>query len=79
MGKEWLPSPLKHLDSPENERADVIRGLRTYVSASPENLRRFNELYDRLSTARKLLEPEIIKDLQSAGVTRGQATPPSRR
>ena len=30
-GKEWLPSHLKHLDFPARERADVIRGLRTYV------------------------------------------------
>ena len=25
-GKEWLPSRLKHLDVPESERADVLRG-----------------------------------------------------
>ncbi len=34
-GKEWLPSRLKHLDFPESERADVIRGLRTYAPGEP--------------------------------------------
>ena len=38
-GKEWLPSRLKHLDFPENERADVVRGLRTYVATSPAKAR----------------------------------------
>ena len=47
-GKEWLPSRLKHLDFPESERADVVRGLRTYVLAGPANARRFAELYSQL-------------------------------
>jgi hypothetical protein len=61
--KEWQPSRRKHLDSPRNERADVIRGLRTYCSASPENRKNFAELYSRLPEARRALEPEIIKEL----------------
>ncbi len=28
-GREWLPTPLKQLDQPESEKADVMRGLRT--------------------------------------------------
>jgi Prolyl oligopeptidase family len=62
-GKEWLPSPLKHLDEPESERADVLRGLRTYVSAGPENARRFAELYGKLSAERKVLEEGVVKGM----------------
>ena len=62
-GKEWLPSRLKHLDFPESERADVVRGLRTYVAASPVNARRFAELYAQLPAGRRVLEPRILKDL----------------
>lgn len=62
-GKEWLPSRLKHLDFPEHERADVVRGLRTYVNASPANLRRFADLYTRLPATRQVLEPSTLKDL----------------
>jgi hypothetical protein len=65
-GKEWLPSRLKHLDFPESERADVLRGLRTYVAASPANARRFAELYAQLPAGRRVLEPGILKDLQKA-------------
>ena len=76
-GKEWLPSPLKHLDSTENERADVIRGLRTYVSASPENMKRFTELYARLATARRVLEPKVIKELQTSSAGHTEPARPS--
>jgi hypothetical protein len=62
-GKEWLPSRLKRLDLPETERADVMRGLRTFVTASRENTRRFAELYAQLPAARQVLEPSILKDL----------------
>ena len=46
--KEWLPTPLKHLDLPDSEQADVLRGLRTYVAASAENARIFADLYAKL-------------------------------
>ena len=52
-GKEWLPSRLKHLDFPERERADVLRGLRTYALASPANARRFADLYASLPVGRQ--------------------------
>jgi hypothetical protein len=67
--KEWLPSRLKHLDLPESERADVVRGLRTYAAASPLNARRLAELYARLAAARQVLEPTILKDLLGAHPT----------
>ena len=63
-GKEWLPSKLKQLDLPESERADVVRGLRTYVAASPATARRFAELYTQLPAARRVLEADIVKELQ---------------
>ena len=64
-GKEWLPSRLKHLDFPDNERADVVRGLKTYVSASPEHFKNFTELYGRLPAARRVLNPEVIKEVEA--------------
>jgi Acetyl xylan esterase (AXE1) len=78
-GKEWLPSRLKHLDSPENERADVIRGLKTYVSASPENLKRFTDLYAGLPTARRMLEPTVIKALETASAFQTDPVRPDDR
>jgi hypothetical protein len=62
-GKEWLPSRLTHLDDPESEKADVLRGLRTYVSAGPENARTFAELYAKLPAERKVLDPKLVTDL----------------
>ena len=62
-GKEWLPTPLKHLDLPDSEKADVLRGLRTYVAASAENARTFAELYAKLPAERQALPPEIVKQL----------------
>ena len=63
-GKEWLPSPLQHLDIPESERSDVLRGLRTYVSSSPENAGTFADLYSKLAPTRRALEADIVKELQ---------------
>jgi hypothetical protein len=54
-GKEWLPSSLKHLDFPVNEHADVIRGLRTYVQASPANAENFAKLYGQLPQESRVL------------------------
>ncbi len=65
-GKEWLPSPLHHLDIPESERSDVLRGLRTYVSSSPENARTFADLYSKLAPAKRVLEADAVKELQMA-------------
>ena len=76
IGKEWLPSRLKHLDSPEKERADVIRGLRTYISASSEHLKRFNDLYASLPAARRVLEPTVIKELGTASGLRAEPARP---
>jgi hypothetical protein len=62
-GKEWLPSPLKHLDEPASEKADVLRGLQTYVRASPENAKAFAELYAKLPKERQVLEATAVKEL----------------
>ncbi len=62
-GKEWLPAGLKHLDFPESERADVLRGLRTYVSAGPENAKTLADLYGNLPPAGQVLEPDILREL----------------
>jgi hypothetical protein len=59
-GKEWLPTKLKHLDYAESERADVLRGLRTYITACPENAQTFARLYRQLPPAKRVLEPEVI-------------------
>ncbi|WP_422925261.1 acetylxylan esterase [Singulisphaera sp. PoT] len=63
-GKEFLPSRLKHLDRPEVEKADVIRGLRTYVAASPENREHFAKLYAELPQPRQVLERETLQSLK---------------
>jgi hypothetical protein len=65
-GKEWISSRLKHLDFPESERADVVRGLRTFVAASPASARRFAELYAQLPAARRVLDAGTVRDLQRA-------------
>jgi hypothetical protein len=54
-GKEWLSSRLKHLDRPETEKADVMRGLLTYVEAGAANGRRFVELYGKLPAEKRVL------------------------
>jgi hypothetical protein len=63
-GKEWLPTKLKHLDLPQSERADVLRGLRLYTGADPENARTFSDLYDKLPKAKQVLEAKIMKTLR---------------
>ena len=78
-GKEWLPTRLKHLDSPENERADVMRGLMTYVAASRENFTRFDDLYAGLNPARRVFEPSVIKQLETARSSHDQPGRPSKR
>jgi hypothetical protein len=69
-GKEWLPSRLKHLDFPEAERADVVRGLRTYVLAGPAHARRFGELYAQLPGARRVLGPDVVREFEDANTSR---------
>jgi hypothetical protein len=69
-GKEWLPSRLTHLDFPESERADVLRGLKTYVASSPENARIFADLYGHLPEASRALEPDVLKTIKNAGASR---------
>ncbi len=59
-GRDWLLTRLKHLDRPDSERADVIRGLRLYASASPAHAAHFRELYGQLSDDRKVLQPEVL-------------------
>lgn len=61
-GKEWLPSALTHLDDPASEKADVLRGLRTYVKTGPEHARTFAELYAKLPKERQVLETDVVKE-----------------
>jgi hypothetical protein len=64
-GKEWLPAGgLRHLDTPEAEKADVLRGLKTFVKSGLEHGRAFFVLYDKLPPARKVLDPEALKELR---------------
>ena len=63
---EWLPTKLKHLDFPASERADVLRGLRTYVTAHPENARTFARFYQQLPAAKQVLEPEMVRQLRGS-------------
>ena len=62
-GKEWLSSRLKTLDLPDAEHADVLRGLRTYVAASPANARHFAELYAQLPPEDRALGDDALKEL----------------
>lgn len=62
-GKEWLPTRLKHLDQPESERSDVLRGLRTYVKGSSENAKRFAELYRGLAVDKQMLSADAVREL----------------
>ncbi|MBC7816625.1 MAG: acetylxylan esterase [Planctomycetaceae bacterium] len=60
-GQEWLPSGgLTHLDDPESERSDVLRGLKTYVAVSPDHARMFADLYAKLPASRRVLPAEIV-------------------
>ena len=62
-GREWLPTPLKHLDDPETERRDVLRGLRTYIASGPEHARNFAALYAKLPSDRQVLPPAVTAEL----------------
>jgi len=62
-GKEWLPSKLKQLDEPESEKADVLRGLRTYVKAGEEHSKQFADLYGKLPKERQVLESSVANEL----------------
>lgn len=59
-GNEWLPAGLMHLDAPEVEQADVVRGLTTYVAAGPEHATRFAEMYAKLPTEKKVLSRDVL-------------------
>lgn len=48
---------LSSLDYPESERADVIRGLKLYVSQGKAHAERFKELYTRLPKGKQALGP----------------------
>jgi hypothetical protein len=66
-GKEWLPSAgLRHLDTPEAEKADVLRGLKTFVGAGLEHSRHFWIMYDKRSrncadSSRRRLHPPVTE------------------
>jgi len=64
-GIEWLPTKLKHLDYAESERADVLRGLKTYITADPENAGTFARLYGQLPPAKRVLEPQVMRQLRA--------------
>lgn len=58
-GREWLDDSIRHLDTPEAERADVLRGLRTYVAAGHGAVLR--ELYAKLPAERRVLDPDFFR------------------
>ena len=62
-GKEWLPSKLIHLDDPESEKADVLRGLNTFAQTSPEHAKAFAEQYAKQPKARQVLDEKTVKVL----------------
>jgi hypothetical protein len=65
-GLEWLASGgLTHLDEPESEQADVLRGLKTYVAAGGGHARAFAELYSQLPARRRVLPAETVAELGS--------------
>jgi hypothetical protein len=64
-GREWLPTELVHLDVADTERADVIRGLKTYLAAGDEHRKVFTELYAMLPTEKQVLPAEVLKELLS--------------
>lgn len=64
--REWIPTALKHLDQQPSERADVLRGLSTYVAGSPDNARRFADLYAKLSPERQVLAADVVARLAAA-------------
>ena len=64
--REWLPTALKHLDLQPIERADVLRGLSTYVAGSADHARHFSELYGRLPPERQVLPADVVARLSAA-------------
>ena len=64
--REWLPTALKHLDQQPSERADVLRGLSTYVAGSADNARRFADLYGKLPPERQVLPADVVARLSAA-------------
>jgi hypothetical protein len=66
-GREWLPTKLQHLDFPDSERADVIRGLKVYVSAGPEHAATLTSLYSQLAPERQVLEPDVWQAIVTSG------------
>jgi hypothetical protein len=52
LGIEWSPGVI-HLDEPERERADVLRGLRTFAAVSDAHQARLLELYAALPIERR--------------------------
>jgi hypothetical protein len=62
-GREWLPAGLVHLDAPEVEQADVVRGLATYTATGPEHAQRFAELYTKLPAANQVLPAEVLRSI----------------
>jgi len=63
-GKEWLPTKLKHLDLAESERADVLRGLKTYLAGGADHIKQFSELYDKLPREKQVLEADLVRSLK---------------
>ncbi len=62
-GREWLPAGLVHLDAPEVEHSDVVRGLRTYTTTSSDHAAHFAELYAKLPSAQQALPADVVKSL----------------
>ncbi|TWU62601.1 hypothetical protein V7x_43360 [Crateriforma conspicua] len=63
LGKAWLTTPINCMDELESERADVIRGLRTYVASSPQHAQQFADLYGKLPTDAQVLPVELAAEL----------------
>jgi hypothetical protein len=65
-GLEWLPSGgLTHLDDPEIEQADVLRGLKTYVATGTDHAQTFATLYAQLQDPRRVLSAETVAKLSA--------------
>ena len=63
QGREWLADAFAHLDEPAAERADVARGLRSYVSTSPAHAQRFAALYAALDADKQVLPDPLVDEL----------------
>jgi len=66
-GKEWLPTRLRHLDLSDAERADVVRGLRTFVAAGTDHASLFVQLYRQLPPDRQVLEASVYDAIINTG------------